>query len=71
MNSVASSQTRLKKSKKSIAAEKINGIRDIMHNTSPDITVNTFKPVASDKSLKTRRDKPPSQDSGDANPKIN
>ena len=68
MNSVASSQTRLKKSKKSIAAEKINGIRDMMHNTSPDITVNTFKPVASDKSLKTPREKPQSQDSGDAYP---
>ena len=40
----------------------------MMHNTSPDITVNTFKPVASDKSLKTPRDKPQSQDSGDANP---
>ena len=68
MNSVTSSQTRLKKSKKSIAAEKINGLRDVMHNTSPDITVDTFKPVASDKSLKSRRDKPQSQDSGDAKP---
>ena len=40
----------------------------MMHNTSPDITVNTFKPVASDKSLKTPREKPQSQDSGDAYP---
>ena len=40
----------------------------MMHNTSPDITVNTFKPVASDKSLKTPREKPQSQDSGDSYP---